>query len=193
MSCPTLARSRPETPVPRESALGNARSGGNHLARALKMPPKRWYSLPRWRYRVAHQLRDEPCWFCAARGTFVAAEVVDHVVPHRGSWELFWTVRSNRCARAAIHATSSRSRKRDLPAVAASMACQLTRITRFIRDILRLDGPKDEVRAPVRGLFEVETTSKIDGAGVSISWLHDQKSNQGPGRIFSPFHIFVNH
>lgn len=38
------------------------------------------------------QLQAEPlCRFCAAAGDVVAATVADHVTPHRGDAELFWS------------------------------------------------------------------------------------------------------
>lgn len=38
------------------------------------------------RYLKAHPL----CASCAAKGRYVKATVVDHIVPHRGDRELFW-------------------------------------------------------------------------------------------------------
>jgi len=38
-----------------------------------------------------HQLRLYPlCQMCLDHGTIQAAEVVDHVVPHKGNYSLFW-------------------------------------------------------------------------------------------------------
>jgi 5-methylcytosine-specific restriction endonuclease McrA len=52
----------------------------------------RWYSLKRWKDRRLHQLRDEPlCAFCLAQGRPVTATVADHVMPHRGDADLFWS------------------------------------------------------------------------------------------------------
>lgn len=58
-----------------------------------------WYRLPVWRYnlRPAQLLREPFCRECATRGKKegvphllrVPATDVDHVVPHRGSWQLF--------------------------------------------------------------------------------------------------------
>lgn len=45
---------------------------------------KTWYRL-RW-----HQLEKEPlCRMCKALGRIVGAEIVDHIVPHRGNQEIF--------------------------------------------------------------------------------------------------------
>jgi 5-methylcytosine-specific restriction enzyme A len=55
-------------------------------------PVKQWYDSPRWKRRARRQFRIEPmCRMCAAQGITMAAEVVDHIVPHRGDWKLFWT------------------------------------------------------------------------------------------------------
>ena len=45
---------------------------------------KEWYSLR------TRQLRKEPlCKFCKDLGTITAANIVDHIVPHKGDQELF--------------------------------------------------------------------------------------------------------
>lgn len=50
-----------------------------------------WYSLPIWTKRLRpQQLMKEPfCRECAKAGRRTQAEVVDHVKPHRGDWNLF--------------------------------------------------------------------------------------------------------
>ena len=49
------------------------------------------YRTRLWRdvLRPGQLLREPFCRECAARGLRVRAEVVDHVTPHRGRWELF--------------------------------------------------------------------------------------------------------
>lgn len=50
-----------------------------------------WYTKPRWRERRARQLRNEPlCRFCVKQGRVVAADVADHVEPHKGDEGKFW-------------------------------------------------------------------------------------------------------
>ena len=50
------------------------------------------YALARWRAIRAEQLRVEPsCRFCKEDGTETPATVCDHVEPHRGSVEAFWS------------------------------------------------------------------------------------------------------
>lgn len=55
------------------------------------MPWHSWYALPIWRETLRPQqlLREPFCRECAAIGLRVRATDVDHVVPHRGNWELF--------------------------------------------------------------------------------------------------------
>jgi 5-methylcytosine-specific restriction endonuclease McrA len=49
-----------------------------------------WYKLAVWKRRRAFQLAACPlCAICQAQGRSTAATVVDHVVPHRGDWNLF--------------------------------------------------------------------------------------------------------
>lgn len=45
----------------------------------------------RWQRASKVYLRDHPlCAECLKRGRYTQASVVDHIVPHRGSKELFW-------------------------------------------------------------------------------------------------------
>lgn len=47
----------------------------------------------RWQRERRSYLRQYPlCKFCEEAGRFVPSECVDHVVPHRGDWTLFWDV-----------------------------------------------------------------------------------------------------
>jgi 5-methylcytosine-specific restriction enzyme A len=50
------------------------------------------YNNTRWRKRRAHQLHIAPlCCICAQRGLAVRATVADHVVPHNGNLNAFWS------------------------------------------------------------------------------------------------------
>ena len=50
------------------------------------------YKKARWRRLRAHQLRKNPlCEMCARQGRLEPAQVVDHVVPHEGDLDLFYT------------------------------------------------------------------------------------------------------
>jgi 5-methylcytosine-specific restriction protein A len=51
-----------------------------------------WYNLERWKRIARQQLMAEPlCRMCAARGLLTPATVVDHVIPHKGNSEAFWS------------------------------------------------------------------------------------------------------
>lgn len=50
------------------------------------------YGSRRWKARRAEQLRIEPlCRRCKAEGIVCIATVADHIEPHRGDVEAFWT------------------------------------------------------------------------------------------------------
>jgi 5-methylcytosine-specific restriction enzyme A len=49
------------------------------------------HGTQRWRKRAQAQLRNEPlCAMCAKEGRIVAAEIADHVIPHKNNTDLFW-------------------------------------------------------------------------------------------------------
>jgi 5-methylcytosine-specific restriction enzyme A len=53
-------------------------------------PWRNWYSLAAWKQRRAAQLADEPlCRRCVRDDRITAATTVNHVIPHRGNWQLF--------------------------------------------------------------------------------------------------------
>jgi 5-methylcytosine-specific restriction enzyme A len=54
---------------------------------------KRWYSTVAWRkHRAAQLAAEEPlCRMCLAAGQIEAATVCDHITPHRGDPDLFWS------------------------------------------------------------------------------------------------------
>lgn len=50
-----------------------------------------WHGTYRWKQRRLQQLQHQPlCVMCLAIGRATAATVADHVVPHKGDYELFW-------------------------------------------------------------------------------------------------------
>lgn len=56
-----------------------------------KRERNRWYDQYRWTKRSRQQLREHPlCAKCLQKGWVAPAEVADHVVPHKDSYELFW-------------------------------------------------------------------------------------------------------
>lgn len=49
------------------------------------------YGTVRWKQKRLRQLQKEPlCRYCLAQGYTTAANVADHIVPHRGDANLFW-------------------------------------------------------------------------------------------------------
>jgi 5-methylcytosine-specific restriction endonuclease McrA len=53
---------------------------------------RRWYDTARWRRLRLQQLQLEPlCQRCKTNGHIVEAEVVHHVIPHKGDPVLFWS------------------------------------------------------------------------------------------------------
>lgn len=78
--CPALAHERycPAHKTKHEQSRGSATERG--------------YSS-RWRKARLLFLREHPlceCDECTTSGVIVAAEVVDHTIPHKGNYELFW-------------------------------------------------------------------------------------------------------
>lgn len=68
-----------------------ARHAEHDAARAAVKASRRWYKLKRWLIRRADQLRAYPlCAMCAKVGIVKAANVADHVQPHREDEGLFW-------------------------------------------------------------------------------------------------------
>ena len=62
----------------------------NEPKRGDPRPWRHLYKRKAW-YRLRHhQLQNEPlCQFCKKAGRSVAAQIVDHIVPHKGDDELF--------------------------------------------------------------------------------------------------------
>ena len=52
---------------------------------------RHWYRTARWVRRSRLQLRMHPlCAFCARKGVVTAAQIADHITPHKGDANLFW-------------------------------------------------------------------------------------------------------
>jgi 5-methylcytosine-specific restriction protein A len=55
-------------------------------------PWARWYGTKRWRTVAEHQRHEHPlCAICLEHGVVTIARVTDHIVPHHGNPELFWS------------------------------------------------------------------------------------------------------
>jgi len=49
-----------------------------------------WYNLKIWKVARRNQLTSEPlCRECKKEGVDQPAREVDHIIPHKGNWELF--------------------------------------------------------------------------------------------------------
>jgi hypothetical protein len=62
-----------------------------HFKKMENRQRNRWYDLHRWTMRSKQQIHDHPlCAKCLERGRVTAAEVADHIIPHKDDYELFW-------------------------------------------------------------------------------------------------------
>lgn len=53
----------------------------------------KWYNTAAWKRLRLVQLRREPlCRFCKKKGIISPADTVDHIIPHRGNKELFFSL-----------------------------------------------------------------------------------------------------
>lgn len=53
---------------------------------------RRWYWMPRWRAIAKAQIAAEPlCRMCQKQNRLRPAMVCDHIIPHRGDAERFWS------------------------------------------------------------------------------------------------------
>lgn len=63
-----------------------------HDVKRRDVPWRGWYKTARWQRRREDQLKASPlCAMCEREGLVVPATVADHVVPHRGNPDLFWS------------------------------------------------------------------------------------------------------
>lgn len=59
--------------------------------RVAKSKYANWYSDRRWRkIRAIHLAKEPLCRFCQKEGRLTPADVVDHVIPHKGDRHIFW-------------------------------------------------------------------------------------------------------
>ena len=68
------------------------RERSNDKERRKRHPWRGWYKLAAWKKIRARRLASDPlCVMCLAEGKTTAASVVDHIEPHRGNRDLFFS------------------------------------------------------------------------------------------------------
>ena len=64
-----------------------------------------------WRWRSKAFIAAHPfCKMCEDEGRLTAAQVVDHIIPHRGDMKLFWDIEKNWQPLCATHHNSTKQR-----------------------------------------------------------------------------------
>ena len=92
-----LASCRPISPISRSSivnnwTLGRLSSSVRRAQTCYCTEPMRLHGTERWRRLARHQLRAQPlCEMCLREGRVTAATCADHVTPHHGDVNSFWT------------------------------------------------------------------------------------------------------
>ncbi len=61
------------------------------------------YDARWWRYRRVFLKKNPLCAEHAKNGMVVAANVVDHIIPHRGSFDLFWQATNHQALCTTCH------------------------------------------------------------------------------------------
>lgn len=93
-----------------KSKLQTLKSAGSSNAsniswRTGKTTAERGYGS-RWQNYRKRFLRDNPiCCFCLEQGRVAIANVVDHIVPHRGDQQLFWDVNNHQSLCSPCHSS----------------------------------------------------------------------------------------
>ena len=65
-----------------------------------------------WGARARHLAASPLCVFCLRRGVTRLATVVDHIVPHRGDWRLFWDAENHQALCDHCHSSEKQSQER---------------------------------------------------------------------------------
>lgn len=97
--------------------------------RLLTESGKRLYNNQRWRHLRRRVLDHEPlCRACGARGIIRAAEVVDHIKPHRNDEALFWGESNLQPLCGKCHSIKTASETRAVPLIprVAKPLCPVT-------------------------------------------------------------------
>lgn len=80
---------------------------------------KRGYGYKWQKYRDRYLKENPLCVFCQNEGKVTAATVVDHIIPHKKDWKLFWRT-SNHQPLCSFHHQSTKQRMekgKDMPII----------------------------------------------------------------------------
>lgn len=92
-ACPHPGAGVPESPQRFRADDGSDARGYDQ--RRAASPHRRLYGR-RWRaYRLMFLAANPLCVMCLEKGKTVAASVVDHRIPHKGDYRLFWTAENH--------------------------------------------------------------------------------------------------
>ena len=86
--------------------------------KTLKIPENRLSAKDRgyneqWRKARKHYLKHHPlCVYCLRQGRTTAANVVDHIVPHKGDMLLFWDINNWQALCSVCHDSAKRREER---------------------------------------------------------------------------------
>jgi len=73
-------------------------------------PWKKLYSTKRWQSLRSYRLNKEPlCRYCLERGKLNPAEVIDHIRPHKGNEELFYSYENTQSLCKRCHDSAKQS------------------------------------------------------------------------------------
>lgn len=106
------------------SRFAGADQAGQRLSRAFQhrdqqreaiAPWRRWYKTARWqRLRESVLIRDQfTCRKCGTIETDTSMLVGDHIVPHRGDPELFWSQANVQCLCKTCHDRDKQAEERN--------------------------------------------------------------------------------
>lgn len=75
-------------------------------------PNRRWYDTTRWRRAAKAFLTQNPlCIMCLTAGRVTPANTVDHVIPHKGDYDLFWNQENWSPLCAACHSAQKQTQE----------------------------------------------------------------------------------
>lgn len=77
------------------------------MAHANRPHYVKWYKTAAWARLRKKQLAREPlCRFCRSKGVITQADTVDHIVPHKGNMDLFFSLENLQSLDKACHSSA---------------------------------------------------------------------------------------